>query len=375
MIDLYTFGTPNGRKVSIMLEEVGLAYRVHVVDIGVGEQFQPEFTAIGPSSKIPVIVDTDGPDGKSLAMFESGAILIYLAEKTQSPLLPTEPRARYGVIQWLMFQMGGVGPMFGQANHFLKFAKEDVPYGKQRYTAETRRLYGIMDRRLADHPYLAGGEYSIADIACFPWVARFDYHKVDLNDFPRVKSWFDALSQRPAMQKGMAVPEQEKTGMRLLEDESVVKVRQALNDIGLSDRVIELEVSAADTEKAAMAIGTETGAVVKSMIFLIGEQPVLVLVAGDLRCKEDALPRALNLTGEVRKADAEEVLAATGFVIGGVAPVALALELPTAIDVGLKRFETLYAAAGHPQCVFPITVAELKKLTGGIVSYNIAEPA
>ena len=163
--------------------------------------------------------------------------------------------------------------------------------------------------------------------------------------------------------------------MRLLEDESVVKVRQALNDIGLSDQVIELEVSAADTEKAAMAIGTETGAVIKSMIFLIGEQPVLVLLAGDLRCKEDALPRTLNLTGEVRKADADEVLAATGFVIGGVAPVALALELPTAIDIGLKRFEILYAAAGHPQCVFPITVAELKKLTGGIVSYNIAEPA
>ena len=226
MIDLYTWSTPNGRKASVMLEEVGLPYRVHPIDIGKGDQFAPAFVAINPNSKIPAIVDSDGPDGKPIAVFESGAILIYLAEKTGklipagapfgAPTLrdakagaasaaPAAPRARYEVLQWLMFQMGGVGPMFGQAHHFRRFAPEKVPYGIERYTKETRRLYGVMDKRLGGAGYLAG-DYSIADIATFPWVARFEYQGVDLAEFPNVKRWFDAIAARPAVARGMAVP-------------------------------------------------------------------------------------------------------------------------------------------------------------------------
>ena len=204
MIDLYTWSTPNGRKVSIMLEECALAYRVHPINIGKGEQFAPDFLAINPNNRIPAIVDSEGPDGKPLPLFESGAILIYLAEKT-GKLMPRDPRTRLICLQWLMFQMGGVGPMFGQAHHFLRSAKEQVPYGIKRYTDETRRLYGVLQKRLSDAEHLAG-EYSIADIATFPWVARFEWHKVDLADFPAVKRWFDTINARPAVQKGMAVP-------------------------------------------------------------------------------------------------------------------------------------------------------------------------
>ena len=204
MIDLYTWSTPNGRKVSIMLEECALPYRVHPINIGKGEQFTPEFLALNPNNRIPAIVDSEGPDGKPLPLFESGAILIYLAEKT-GKLMPRDPRTRLICLQWLMFQMGGVGPMFGQAHHFLRSAKEQVPYGIKRYTDETRRLYGVLQKRLSDAEYLAD-EYSIADIATFPWVARFGWHKVDLADFPAVKRWFDQINARPAVQKGMAVP-------------------------------------------------------------------------------------------------------------------------------------------------------------------------
>jgi GST-like protein len=203
MIDLYTWTTPNGRKASVMLEECGLAYNVHKIDIGKGDQFKPEFLAVNPNGKIPAIVDGDGPGGKPISVFESGAILIYLAEKTGSKLLPADPRQRYAVLQWLMFQMGGVGPMFGQAHHFIRFAPEKVPYGIERYSKETRRLYGVMDKRLVEATYLAG-EYSIADIATYPWVARHEYHEVNLEDFPNVKRWFDAISARPAVVKGMA---------------------------------------------------------------------------------------------------------------------------------------------------------------------------
>jgi len=206
MIDLYTFGTPNGRKVSILLEELGLPYVTHVVDIRSDAQFAPEFRAINPNSKIPAIVDTDGPDGKPLSVFESGAILIYLAEKTKSPLLPVEPRARAEVFTWLMFQMAGVGPMCGQAHHFLHFAPEKVPYGIARYTAEAKRLYGVLDQRLATVPFLAGDAYSIADIATFPWVDRHEFHEVDLADFPNVRRWHAALAARGAVARGMAVP-------------------------------------------------------------------------------------------------------------------------------------------------------------------------
>ena len=205
MIELYTAGTPNGRKISIMLEEIGLAYNVHPIDIRKDQQFTPEFIAINPNSKIPAIIDTDGPGGKRLAIFESGAILIYLAEKT-GKLLPKDPAARSEVLQWLMFQMGGVGPMFGQNHHFRRSAPEKVPYAINRYAKETERLYGVLDRRLKDQPYLAAGQYSIADIATFPWVARHEWHEVKLETFPSVKRWFDEISRRPAVAKGMAIP-------------------------------------------------------------------------------------------------------------------------------------------------------------------------
>jgi len=204
MIELYTWTTPNGRKASIMLEELALTYTVHPVNIGKGEQFRPDFVAINPNSKIPAVVDSDGPGGKPMRVFESGAILIYLAEKT-GKLLAREPRARSETLQWLMFQMGGVGPMFGQAHHFLRAAPEPVPYAIERYTKETRRLYGVLDRRLGEESYLAG-EYSIADIATFPWVARHDWHKVDLKEFPNVARWYAAIAERPAVARGMAVP-------------------------------------------------------------------------------------------------------------------------------------------------------------------------
>jgi len=204
MIELYTWSTPNGRKVSIMLEELGLPYNVHAINIGKNDQFEPRFVAINPNSKIPAIVDPEGPDGKPVSMMESGAILIYLAEKA-GKLLPAAGRGRYEVLQWLMFQMGGVGPMFGQVHHFLRAAKEPMPYSIERYTKETRRLYGVLDARLKGEPYLAG-EYSIADVATYPWVARYEWHKTRLEDFPNVKRWFDVISQRPAVQKGMAVP-------------------------------------------------------------------------------------------------------------------------------------------------------------------------
>lgn len=204
MIDLYTWSTPNGRKISIMLEEVGLPYRVHAVDITKGEQHKPEFVAINPNAKIPAIVDADGPDGQPITLWESGAILFYLAEKT-GRFLSADPRTRYFTLQWLMFQMGGVGPMFGQAHHFLRFAPEPVPYATERYTKETRRLYGVLDARLREASYLAG-EYSIADIATYPWVARREWHCVELADFPHVKDWFGRIGARPAVRKGMAVP-------------------------------------------------------------------------------------------------------------------------------------------------------------------------
>ncbi len=204
MIDLYTWRTPNGRKVSIMLEEVELPYAAHPIDIGKDEQFAPDFLAISPNNKIPAIVDRDGPGGGPYSVFESGAILLYLSEKAGGRFLPRDARPRYDVMQWLMFQMGGVGPMFGQAHHFIR-AREAVPYAIERYKNEARRLYGVMEKRLSAHEYLAG-EYSVADIATYPWVGRHEMHQVDLADFPQVKRWFDAVSARPAVQRGMKVP-------------------------------------------------------------------------------------------------------------------------------------------------------------------------
>ena len=204
MIELYTWSTPNGRKVSIMLEETGLEYRTHAINIGQSDQFAPDFVEISPNSKIPAILDPEGPDGKPYAMMESGAILVYLAGKT-GRFLPASDRKKFDALQWLMFQMGGVGPMFGQVHHFLRAAKEPVPYAIDRYGKEKDRLYGVLDSRLNAHEYLAD-EYSIADIATYPWVARYEWHKTNLNDFPHVKRWFDAISARPAVQRGMKVP-------------------------------------------------------------------------------------------------------------------------------------------------------------------------
>jgi GSH-dependent disulfide-bond oxidoreductase len=202
VIDLYTWSTPNGRKVSIMLEECGLPYRVHPVNIGAGEQFRPEFLALNPNNRIPVIVDPDGPGGRPLTLFESGAILIYLADKTGKFFAQDR---KYLVLQWLMFQMGGVGPMFGQAHHFMRAKKDEIPYGTERYGAEAKRLYGVLNKRLGEAPFLAE-EYSIADIATYPWVARHEWHRVDLAAFPEVKRWYDAIGARPAVARGMAVP-------------------------------------------------------------------------------------------------------------------------------------------------------------------------
>ena len=203
-IDLYTWGTPNGRKVSIMLEECELPYRTHAIDIGKGDQHGADFVAINPNGRIPAIVDDNGPDGLPFNLFESGAILLYLAKKA-GRLLPRDERRQFETLQWLMFQMGGVGPMFGQAHHFLRAAPEPVPYGIERYSRETRRLYAVMDSHLKKHAFLAD-EYSVADVATYPWVARHEWHKVALEDFPAVKRWFETIGARPAVQRGMAVP-------------------------------------------------------------------------------------------------------------------------------------------------------------------------
>ena len=203
MIQLYTWGTPNGKKVSIMIEEVGIPYEVHAINLQQGDQHKPEYLAINPNNKIPAIIDTEGPDGKPLTLFESGAILMYLAEKT-GKLWPKEMRKRYEVSQWLMFQMGGVGPMFGQANYFFR-AQEKVPQAIERFHKEALRLYSVLDKQLGQQEFLAG-DYSIADIATYPWVWRHEMHQVKLEQFPNVKRWYDTISARPAVQRGMAVP-------------------------------------------------------------------------------------------------------------------------------------------------------------------------
>ena len=204
MIELYTWATPNGRKVSIMLEEVALPYETIKVDITKGDQFKPDYLTVNPNGKIPAIVDREGPAGGRLAVWESGAILIYLAEKT-GELLSDDPALRLTTIEWLMFQMSGVGPMLGQAHHFRRFAPERIPYAIERYEKEAARLYGVLDRRLGESEYLAGA-YSIADIATFPWIARHEWQGVALDDFPNVKRWFATISSRPAVQRGMQVP-------------------------------------------------------------------------------------------------------------------------------------------------------------------------
>ena len=200
MIDLYTWTTPNGRKASIALEELGLPYTVHPVDISKDEQFKPDFLKISPNNRIPAIVDRDN----GMSLMESGAILIYLGDKT-GKLLPKSGEPRYRVIEWLMWQMGGVGPMIGQAHHFLRQNPGKAPYAEERYLKEAQRLYGVLDRRLAGRDFIAD-EYSIADIATWPWISRFEWHKVDINQYANVKRWYVSIANRPAVQKGYQVP-------------------------------------------------------------------------------------------------------------------------------------------------------------------------
>lgn len=204
MIEVYSWATPNGHKVHIMLEECGLPYRVIPVDIGAGEQFRPEFLAISPNNKIPAMVDSQGPDGGPISLFESGAILIYLAAKT-GRFMPESTNARYEVLQWLMFQMGSVGPMLGQAHHFRVYAPEKIDYAINRYTNEARRLYGVMDKRLARSRYIGGAQYSIADIAIFPWLRSWKNQGIDWDDYPHLRGWFDEIAGRPAVVRGVEV--------------------------------------------------------------------------------------------------------------------------------------------------------------------------
>ena len=202
-IDLYTWPTPNGHKVHIMLEEIGLPYKVIPVNIGEGEQFEPDFLRISPNNKMPAMVDPDGPRGEPYPVFESGAILMYLAEKT-GQFMPRDMADRYLVIQWLMFQMGGIGPMLGQAHHFRQYALETIEYAVNRYTNEAGRLYNVMDRRLGEVEYLAG-DYSIADMACFPWIRPYKNQGQEIEEFPNLKRWFDAIDARPAVQRALEV--------------------------------------------------------------------------------------------------------------------------------------------------------------------------
>lgn len=204
MIDVYSSATPNGHKVHIMLEECGLPYRIHHINIGAGDQFQPEFLAISPNNKIPALVDHAGPDGQPMSLFESGAILLYLASKVGCFLGDTD-RERFTTLQWLMFQMGGVGPMLGQAHHFRIYAPEKIDYAVERYTNEAKRLYRVIDKRLSACAYLAGERYTIADIATFPWLRSWKNQGIDWADYPHAKRWFDAIAERPAVQRGVSV--------------------------------------------------------------------------------------------------------------------------------------------------------------------------
>ena len=203
-IEVYSWPTPNGHKVHILLEECDLPYRAIPVNIGAGDQFKPEFLAISPNNKIPALVDPHGPDGQPISLFESGAILLYLAAKT-GRFLPKGDREKFEVLQWLMFQMGGVGPMLGQAHHFRMYAPEKLPYAIDRYTNEARRLYGVIDKRLQASPWLGGREYSIADIATFPWLRSWQNQGIVLEDYPALKKWFDTIAARPAVQRGVQV--------------------------------------------------------------------------------------------------------------------------------------------------------------------------
>mgnify|MGYP001283281123 FL=1 len=203
MYDIYNWPTSNGRKINIAVEELEEEYKIHPIAIGKGDQFSAEFTELNPNQKIPAVIDQDGPDGKPYTMFESGAILMYLAEK-HGKLIPTDMIKRYEVIQWLMFQMAGVGPNLGQTHHFRRAAPEKVPYAIERFTNETRRLWGVMDKRLEDRDWLAADEFSIADIAVFPWAMRHEWQGISLDEFPNMKRWYKIVESRPGVKRGLA---------------------------------------------------------------------------------------------------------------------------------------------------------------------------
>ena len=221
MIEVYSWATPNGHKVHVMLEECGLEYRAIPVNIGAGEQFAPEFLAISPNNKIPAIVDPEGPDGEPISLFESGAILLYLAAKT-GRFLPDDLRARYRVLEWLMFQMGSVGPMLGQTHHFRLYAPEKLPYAIERYSNEAKRIYGVLDKRLAGRDWVASDDYSIADIAIFPWLRSWQNQGIDWADFPHLKRWFDAILARPAVERAIVVGQERRNN--LADDKEAQKV-------------------------------------------------------------------------------------------------------------------------------------------------------
>ena len=206
MIELHTWGTPNGHKISIALEELALPYTVHPVNIGKGDQFKPEFLALSPNNKIPAIIDHEGPGNKPISIFESGAILLYLAEKT-GKLLSRDPEKRWAAIEWIMFQVASVGPMFGQAGHFRVFAPEKIPYAIERYTNEAKRIVGVVEKRLGAAPYLAGDDYSIADIAVYPWFRMLERQEIDVTKYPNIGRWRDAIAVRPAVIRGLTIPE------------------------------------------------------------------------------------------------------------------------------------------------------------------------
>lgn len=218
MIELYYWPTPNGHKISIALEEMGLAYEVKPVNIGAGDQFKPEFLAFSPNNRMPAIIDHDGPGEEKVTVFESGAILLYLAQKT-GKLMPAGERERIAVYEWLMWQMGGFGPMLGQAHHFNHYAPEKIDYAMNRYSQEANRLYGVLDRQLAKHPYVAGDEYSIADIAILPWSRTYQRQRVNIDDYPHVKAWRERLGARKAVIKGMKVGAEWREDLRNLTDE------------------------------------------------------------------------------------------------------------------------------------------------------------
>ena len=204
MIEVFTWATPNGHKVHIMLEECGLPYNAVPVNIGAGQQFEPDFLAVSPNNKIPALTDPEGPDGRPISLFESGAILIYLAAKT-GKFLPRSDRERFEVLQWVMFQMGGVGPMLGQVHHFRLYAPEKIPYAIDRYTNEGKRLYGVIDKRLSLSPWLGGNDYSIADIATFPWLRNWKNQGIEMAEYPHLEKWFNTIAARPAVQRGVEV--------------------------------------------------------------------------------------------------------------------------------------------------------------------------